>query len=1165
MRKASGGGKWNILLRKGAAVLLLLSYLIPSAAFAQISQPSKESVAKTATPTSLKSTPSLDSGSLTPQTPLVKSQIDQSTQTKGTTKSESQAASAPSPKQIQTSLTDTPLPPPPPIGGPSIKGLPQADQSTGALIHDYPIVTPPGRNGVQPDLHLIYNNQTADTMTQVGYGWSLNIPYIQRINKTGVDNLYTSTYFTSSISGELATTSIATSTFKAKVDTGDFMSYTFDGTVWIAVDKNGTTYKFSTTSASRVDDPTNSTHIYRWMLEEVRDTNNNYIKYQYTKTNGVVYPSKIIYTGNGTTDGSLEVSFTRQARLDHATSTVTGFALATGDAISTITIKNNSTTLRYYTLGYSPSVTNGRTMLTSVTETGRDSTGTVTSLPPTQFNYSLPYAGGWSLLNIGTNNFYLNNYRIFSVFDVNGDGHADVLQSDERFDGSGTFYLSSGTSTSWAPVSTSTWSVPSTFRSEQAGNVGYAIADFNGDGYPDLLNDQEYSGASAGGVNVYLNNKTNGWVSSPAYAPPSSVKYVTSPSLAGFVATDVNGDGLADIVGTFNNTGNVSDSFNQVFINNGPRGWSTGTWTLPSSVHLYISGSNPTPLSIVADINGDGLPDILTQYGSPGQMYVYINNGVNGWTQDPNWTVPGIANNDLGSSIIDVNGDGLPDLVQRNTGYANGYASGVYLQKSDGAGWSSSPDSRFNIPYDIGFNGSGMTVFSDITGDGLPDILNINTTGTALLGNFSYVVPKPDLLTQVTYPLGGKSNIGYKSTTAYIKGTALANPLTEYGLDTVSEICTSDGINFPATTTYAYEGGKFYYANTLDRLFAGFSAITATNSFGNVLKNYFHQGDSSDSTHGEYLDARDKIGKVYRNEQYDASGNLYQSTINKWDSTNLGDSRTFVKLAQSVQSTYDGNASHRDSAQVYSYDPASGNQTQQINWGEVNAADDGSFTDIGTDKAITNITYATSSGGTMFKPSTFGIFDQSGSKVMEERHYYDGLSLGSLTTGNETKTENWITGTTYASTTHTFNGYGLVTQSKSPRVETTSYIYDTANLYPATTTDPNGYQTYRTYDYNTGKVVTKTDPNGLLFETDYDGFGRPLYEKQPDITTPSTQVVKNSYTYNDASGGGSILKTNYLDAVNYFTQYTYLDGLGRKIQTRKETEDNNAFATKDYA
>src|SRR5262249_7434666 len=67
-----------------------------------------------------------------------------------------------------------------------------------------PLDIPPGRNGLQPDVSLQYNSQnTSDSI--VGYGWTLSIPYIQRLNKTGSQDLYgNNPYFTSSIDGELA-------------------------------------------------------------------------------------------------------------------------------------------------------------------------------------------------------------------------------------------------------------------------------------------------------------------------------------------------------------------------------------------------------------------------------------------------------------------------------------------------------------------------------------------------------------------------------------------------------------------------------------------------------------------------------------------------------------------------------------------------------------------------------------------------------------------------------------------------------------------------------------------------------------------------------------------------------------------------------------------------
>src|SRR5262245_60777499 len=83
---------------------------------------------------------------------------------------------------------------------------PKVDGSTGAFTQRVAIDIPTGRNGMQPDVSLNYNSQrTQDGI--VGYGWSLSIPYIERLNKTGSQDLYgSSVYYTSSIDGELAPT-----------------------------------------------------------------------------------------------------------------------------------------------------------------------------------------------------------------------------------------------------------------------------------------------------------------------------------------------------------------------------------------------------------------------------------------------------------------------------------------------------------------------------------------------------------------------------------------------------------------------------------------------------------------------------------------------------------------------------------------------------------------------------------------------------------------------------------------------------------------------------------------------------------------------------------------------------------------------------------------------
>ncbi len=79
--------------------------------------------------------------------------------------------------------------------------------ANGAFTYTAPITVSPGRNGMQPKLDLSYSSRDERHDSLFGYGWSLNIPYIERLNKIGSDKLYNqvkaNTFFSSSLSGEL--------------------------------------------------------------------------------------------------------------------------------------------------------------------------------------------------------------------------------------------------------------------------------------------------------------------------------------------------------------------------------------------------------------------------------------------------------------------------------------------------------------------------------------------------------------------------------------------------------------------------------------------------------------------------------------------------------------------------------------------------------------------------------------------------------------------------------------------------------------------------------------------------------------------------------------------------------------------------------------------------
>jgi hypothetical protein len=153
---------------------------------------------------------------------------------------------------------------------------PRADRTAGAHIERVSLNIPPGRNGLTPDLALEYNSQQLEDGI-VGYGWSLSIPYIERINKTGSENLYIDNYFSSSFGGELASTSATE--YRHRFEDGRFIKYTFANNAWTAYDKNGTRYLFGSSTTTQQFATTSPSNVYRWMLEEVRDTNDNFIRY----------------------------------------------------------------------------------------------------------------------------------------------------------------------------------------------------------------------------------------------------------------------------------------------------------------------------------------------------------------------------------------------------------------------------------------------------------------------------------------------------------------------------------------------------------------------------------------------------------------------------------------------------------------------------------------------------------------------------------------------------------------------------------------------------------------------------------------------------------------------------------------------------------------------
>ncbi len=1048
--------------------------------------------------------------------------------------------------------------------------LPEISGATGALSYSYPIVVPPGRNGMQPDLALSYNNQNLSTDSIFATGWSVNIPYIQRVNRKGVNKLYAENIFESSMDGELAW--VTKDTYGAKDENGQFLKYDFSNNSWVVKDKSGAVYKFGTNISERQDDPTDSAKVYKWMLQEVRDTNNNYIKYQYYKDAGQIYPYKIIYTGNGSTDGIFEIEFLRLTRNDVVRAYYSGFEIKTNYKISAIQTKVNNVMARHYALGYAIGNNGKRQVLSSVTESGSDIGERATAMPPTTIEYKTASDISWSensSWSLPSDLPMAYSGQASVPVDINADGYLDFI--GEISQGEGLYekhiYLNDGNG-GWINDPEG-WRVPENFVVVSNNTRGYAVADVNGDTYPDLLS-EKYENNELQNY-IFINNGDGTWSSNGWSLPNSNWGLIRSP-LRGGQVSDINGDGLPDLLYT-NSLGN--DSYEQfLYLNNGNGSWSTVSgFVLPSSFNL---NSSSTRANSLADINADGLEDIMQEIYQGNDIWqtkFLLNRGNGAWVEDPAWVAPanlGLTGNLRGNIIADMNSDGFVDIVYESFDqYTSTYSKHYYVNKGDGS-WSEV--SNWILPEDLHLLNSinKVQMTSDMNSDGVVDIFSVqfsledDTFSRKLYLNNREVF---DVIGQINYKEGGHTMVNYQNSPEYKDSAgSMLNPSSAVAFYTVKDITHTDGLGgVPVSTSFAYEGADYYYANQFDRKPSGFNKVITTDAEGNKTLEFYHQGNATEPSNGEYDDQASKIGKVYRVESQDGNGNIFTTSIKKWDKVDLGGGRSFIKSVRTTELTYDGDSDHKDRGAEFTYENTYGNLIQAINYGEVTASPDGSFSDVGSDKLISNASYAINANSYIVGlTSQETVVDQNNSKVSEVKSYYDGQSLGAVTDGNLTKQENWVDGSNYVDVEKTYNTtYGLVVQEKDPRDKTANYVYDSYNLYPATAINPLSQSTSFTYDYSSGAVKQITDQNGRVFQMSYDGFDRIVAEKQPDIDSPSTLVNKTIYTYTDTLGAVKVKETNYLSNTNTVDNYTYLDGLSRPIQTRTEMETGNTFAVED--
>jgi len=243
-----------------------------------------------------------------------------------------------------------------------------------------------------------------------------------------------------------------------------------------------------------------------------------------------------------------------------------------------------------------------------------------------------------------------------------------------------------------------------------------AVADFNGDGKPDLLQ------VGTGSLQVLLGNGDG------TFQAPVITNIGANLTVVG--ATDLNGDGKADAIGIFNNS-------LYVYLSNGDGTFAAGVPYALGTIQ-YIS----TALMEFGDFNGDHKTDVaLIVAGEPGEEVVLLGNG-DGTLQPTLHISTGVTNSTptpAPTVLGDFNGDGKLDVATLEISVSGGPTAGtVYLLFGNGDGTFQAPTAAFSFQYS-GLGGSetesATLAAADVNNDGKLDLVVTADVIGVYLGN----------------------------------------------------------------------------------------------------------------------------------------------------------------------------------------------------------------------------------------------------------------------------------------------------------------------------------------------------------------------------------------------------------------------------------------------
>ncbi len=707
----------------------------------------------------------------------------------------------------------------------------------------FPLPFPPGRNGFQPELSLVYSTGNGNGV--FGLGWGLSVPGVMRKTSKGIPR-YDNARDRFVLSGAEDLVPVEsnpgitryqprTEGLFARIEHHRGVGHNY----WKVWSKDGLVSYYGTDDISEGEedsaiianpDPLRRDNIFAWKLSRTEERFGNRIEYEYDRDlveDGShhwdqLYLRRIRYADYGDRDDPqflVSVTFEYEDRPDPFSEYRSGFEIRTRRRCREIQIRTHPDeerlvrTYRFIYLDQREDIDNltqllplnGVSLLSQVRVIGHDETNPDSeprseTLPPLEFDYTRFEPVGRKFFPVQGRDLpgrSLANPEL-EIADLFGNGLPDILEMN-------------GIVRYWRNLGNGRFDLPREMKTAPAGltlaDPGVQLIDADGDGRIDLL-------VTSDRLSGYFPLRFGG-----LWDRKSFQRYEVGPSFnleaPEVQLVDLTGDGVTDVI--------RSGSRLECFFNDPYEGWIETRQVERRDIKEFPNINFSDPRVKWGDMTGDGLQDIVLVYD--GNIEYWPNLGYGNWGKrismrnSPRYAYGYDPRRIL---IGDLDGDGLDDIV-----YVD-YNKVILWINQSGNGWSDPIEIKGTPPVSdmdavrlvdlLGTGISGVFWSADIRQLGRSHMYFLDFTGRV----------KPYLLNEMDNHMGSLTRVGYKpSIQFYLEDekrpeTRWKTPLP-FPVQVVARVEVIDQISQgKLTTEYKYHHG---YWDGGEREFRGFGRV----------------------------------------------------------------------------------------------------------------------------------------------------------------------------------------------------------------------------------------------------------------------------------------------------------------------------------------------------